>query len=598
MRLLMARPLVLVAVLLLLAAQSGCEGRRPAGPPAGALNEPRTGPAIEIFDLSGGVPEQSSGGWLGLSPREPSLHDLAEHVDRLPHNKALRGVLVRLGTAQMGLARAYEVGTILASVNAQWPVFCHADDYDNATLYAASLGCRRIWAPPAGSVDAVGLAAQTLYFHKLLADELGLDVDFLQVGKFKGAEEPFTRDGPSPDARASLEATLADLRVGWLTGIRKGRPHASESGPEDGPYSAGQARARGLIDEVGYFDQARDSLERTAGAVRAEVDLGAGSGAGSGTDLADALRAIVGESFGSAPVMLVRASGAITLEGGGLAGQSGGIVERKMARVLSRLEKDDEVRAVVLRIDSPGGSALASDLLWHQLMSLRARKTLVVSIGDMAASGGYYLASTGNTVFADDVSIVGSIGVVGGKIAANHALEKIGIHAETFPAKTGDVRAEARAAYESVLLPWDPATRQRVLETMEDVYRLFLARVSEGRGIPVERVAASAEGRIFSGRDARERGLVDVIGGLREAIERAKALAGLPANARVGVAGEGGGLLQTLTDDDGGEEARVRGLGLQLPRVAADMLPFLASVSPLASREEVLCALPFALTVR
>jgi protease-4 len=147
-------------------------------------------------------------------------------------------------------------------------------------------------------------------------------------------------------------------------------------------------------------------------------------------------------------------------------------------------------------------------------------------------------------------------------------------------------------------LPWDEATRQRVLETMEDVYRLFLSRVSEGRGIPVERVAASAEGRIFSGRDARERGLVDVIGGLREAIERAKVLAGLPANARVGVAGEAGGLLQTLADDDGGEEARVRGLGLQLPRVAADMLPFLASVSPLASREEVLCALPFALTVR
>ncbi len=479
----------------------------------------------------------------------------------------------------------------------KWPVWCHADDYDNTTLYLASLGCRRLWTPPAGGVDAVGIAAQTLYFHKLLADELGLDVDFLQVGKFKGAEEPFTRDGPSPDARVSLEATLGDLRAGWLEGIHHGRPRAGESVAEDGPYSADQSKALGLIDEVGYFDQARDALEREVGAVRAEVQLGPGAVGGGGGDLADAVRSVIGESFGAAPLMLVRATGAISLEGGGGLAGDGGIVEHKLARVLSRLENDDEVKAVVLRIDSPGGSALASDLLWHQLMSLRARKPLVVSIGDMAASGGYYMASTGAVVFADETSIVGSIGVVGGKIAANRALEKIGIHAETFPAKAGDAHAEARAAYESLLLPWDDATRDRVLETMEGVYKLFLARVSEGRGIPVERVAASAEGRIFSGRDARDRGLVDVLGGLREAIDRAKAMAGLPGDVRVGVAGEPGGLLQALVGDDG-PDSRVRGAELKLPQVASEMLPFLASVLPLTTREDVLCALPFALTVR
>jgi protease-4 len=348
---------------------------------------------------------------------------------------------------------------------------------------------------------------------------------------------------------------------------------------------------------VGYFDEARDALERDTGAGRAEVRLGPGSAGGGGGDFADAVRTVIGESFGSAPVMLVRATGAITLEGGGLAGGGGGIVQRKLARILSRVEKDDEVKAVVLRIDSPGGSALASDLLWHQLMILRGRKPLIVSIGDMAASGGYYLASTGAVIFADETSIVGSIGVVGGKIAANRALEKIGIHAETFPAKAGDVHAESRAAYESLLLPWDDATRARVLETMQGVYQLFLARVSEGRGIPVERVAVSAEGRIFSGRDARERGLVDVIGGLREAIDRAKAMAGLGADTRVGIAEESSGLLQALVDEDG-SDSRTRGLGLKLPQIAVEVLPFLGSVLPLAMREDVLCALPFALTVR
>ena len=137
------------------------------------------------------------------------------------------------------------------------------------------------------SVDAVGLAAQTIYFHKLLADEIGLDVDFLQVGKYKGAEEPFTRDGPSPEARASLESTLSDMRSVWLDGLRAGRPAAAEAAPEDGPYSAPTAKEQGLVDHVGYFDEAREALEREAAAVRAVVRLGGGAAAGGGDDLSD-----------------------------------------------------------------------------------------------------------------------------------------------------------------------------------------------------------------------------------------------------------------------------------------------------------------------
>jgi protease-4 len=286
------------------------------------------------------------------------------------------------------------------------------------------------------------------------------------------------------------------------------------------------------------------------------------------------------------------------MEGGGVLGDSGGIVERRLVSTLIRLERDDDVRAVVLRIDSPGGSALASDLLWHALMAIRAKKALVVSIGDMAASGGYYLASAGATIFADETSIVGSIGVVGGKIAVDRALEKVGVHAETFAAKTGDTQAGARAAYESLLTPWDPKTRQRVLETMTGIYNLFLARVAEGRGIPVERVAASAEGRIFSGREGKGRGLVDELGGLSEAIARARTMAGLPADARVEVAGESNGILRALTEAEPRAEARAPRLGDALARVSPDIVPFVASLSPLIMGEHALCALPFALTVR
>jgi protease-4 len=566
---------------------------------------------VAVFDLSGGVPEQASGGLLGLTGKGAALTDLVHEVEAIEEAQEkgaglradVRGVLVRLGTARIGLARAIEIGAMLEKLGTKMPVYCHADEYGNGTLALAARACKRVWISPASSVDAIGIAAQTMYFHKLLVDQIGLDVDFLQVGKFKGAEEPFTRDGPSPEARESLVSTLADLRTGWLETFQKGRPQLALPSVEDGPYAPQAAKEHGLVDEVGYFDQARAALETAAGASRAEVLVGAGQPAGGGDGLAEVLRSVAGDSLGTAPVAIVPAIGAISMEGGGVFGGEGsGIAERRLVRTLTRLEKDDDVKAVVLRIDSPGGSALASDLLWHELMTIREKKTLVVSVGDMAASGGYYLASTGSVVFADATSIVGSIGVVGGKIAADRALERFGVHAETFAAKRDDPQAAARAAYESLIIPWDAATKARLLETMTGIYRLFLERVAEGRHIPVERVAASAEGRIFGGREGKTRGLVDEIGGLQDAIARARSMAGLAPDARVEVAGEGSPLQRILGEDDSSSDpdsARALAeLGASLFRSAPELVPFVGSLSALAAGEHALCAVPFALTVR
>jgi protease-4 len=599
----MTRGSVARAALLLLAASTACEGRpRWTSRAEETHGEARPGRTLAVFDLSGGVPEHASSGWLGLASRGASMDELVREVERVERDREIGGVLVRLGSARVGVARALEIGAMLASLGAKLPVWCHADDFGNGTLYLATRGCKKVWASPAASVDAVGLAMQTLYFHKLLADEIGLDVDFLQVGKFKGAEEPFTRDGPSPEARESIESTLADMRASWLDGILKGRPGVTEATPEDGPYSANDAKAHGLVDEVGYFDEARDRLEHASGSGRIDVRVGGGSPSGGGDPITDALRSLAGDSLGAAPVALVHGIGAISMEGGGLLGDSRGIVARRFVRTIQRLASDDDVKAVVLRIDSPGGSALASDLIWHELMRLRAKKPLVVSIGDMAASGGYYLASAGAVVFADETSIVGSIGVVGGKIAADRALARIGVHGETFTGRVGDPVSASRAAYESLLVPWDDATRARILGTMTGIYDLFLARVSEGRSVPVERVAASAEGRIFSGRHAMARGLVDEIGGLRAALARARAMGGLPADAPVGVVTEPGVLLRTLADDDGEEDARSAVRAEALASWKKDVpdyaLSFLASLSPMAGEEHALCALPFALAVR
>jgi protease-4 len=307
------RPGLAVVVPLLAGALLACEGRRRASSADPSRGEPRSGPTIAVLDLSEGVPEEAPAGFLGLPSKGGSVEDLVNQAELLGRDKQVRGVLVRIGAMRVGLARAIELGAMLARLGGKLPVWCHADELANASLYLAARGCRRIWASPGATVDAIGLAAQTVYFHKLLADELGLDVDFLQVGKYKGAEEPLTRDGPSPEALASLQSSLSALRGAWLDGIRTARSRVEEKALEDGPYTSSGAKDRGLVDDIGYFDEARAALEKEVHATRMEVLFGPASDAAGGDTIGDLLRVLSGESLGgAAPVVVVRAVGAIS----------------------------------------------------------------------------------------------------------------------------------------------------------------------------------------------------------------------------------------------------------------------------------------------
>ena len=273
---------------------------------------------------------------------------------------------------------------------------CHADEYNNATVLLSAVGCSRVWVSPAGGVDAVGISAQMLYAARLL-HRLHVTADFLQVGKYKGAEEPFTREGPSPEARASLEQALGGMRQAWLDAITQGRkPQLLPNVPEEGPYAPDEALANGLIDAVGDAEDALDDAKRLAGADHVMVRFGGKvQGAGSAEGLVSILRwATTAGAIGVPHIALLVAHGPISLDGAAsLLGGRDAISERALRPILRKLTTDATVKAVVLRIDSPGGSAVASDLLWKQLMRLRASKKLVVSVGEMAASGGYYLAS-------------------------------------------------------------------------------------------------------------------------------------------------------------------------------------------------------------
>jgi protease-4 len=260
----------------------------------------------------------------------------------------------------------------------------------------------------------------------------------------------------------------------------------------------------------------------------------------------------------------------------------------------------------VIRIDSPGGSALASDLLWHELMQLREKKPLIASLAGTAASGGYYMACAATRILAERTSIIGSIGVVGGKIVFGEALDQLGVSSVTFPAAK-EPAAAARAAYLSPLTEWDEPTREAVRAQMSAIYELFLQRVSRGRDLPVEEVRKIAEGRIWSGEQGLEIKLIDGFGGLSEAIALAKQQAGLEDDVEVKVEGGAEGLLELLgVDSDDSDESTLRA-ALARVRSAApgpfDSLaepwrPYAGSLAPLLGRERVLTAVPFALQIR
>jgi protease-4 len=579
----------------------GCEGREPQLRAGDEEDEPVTGAYVLELDLTRGVPEIATGGLLG--PTLPHGHaDLVRALRERSADEDLEGVFVRLGTADLPLARAGEIGRQLREMKERGAVVtCHADELGNGALLLFAQGCSSVWLSPAGGVEAISPAVQ-LVFAKSLLEKLDVEASFEQVGKYKGAEEPYTRDEPSPEARESVESTVKALRDAWLAGIVDGRGEAVEHAAEDGPWAAEEARSIGLVDEVGFVDDAKRAAKEKAGAVRTVLGFGRGPGDAAG-GLDDFLRALGGGDATALPhVAVVRAIGAITMRGGGgLFGGGQGIAEDDLGPTLRELAKDDAVKAVVLRIDSPGGSALASDLLWHELMKLRAKKPLIVSVGGMAASGGYFLACAGQPIFAEPTSIVGSIGVVGGKLSFKKALAGIGVHVATITGAP-DPEAAARAAYLSPLEPWDEATRAKVRASMVAVYDLFLARAAEGRGLPTATIAESAEGRIFGGRAAQERKLVDRMGGLDDAIRYALEASELGDDGRVSIVGGPSSLFELLDGEASARAAEgvrrelvVPALLPEAPR--AELTAFLDAVAPLASGERALAAMPFALVV-
>ena len=599
--------------LLSLLTLTACEGRPRSGPVtktkhSSAFLNLSTKKVVEI-DVSRGAPEGTDGGGFFPLPASRTYTGLVRAFERAQRDQDTKAVFVRFGGARLGYAKSEEIARLMASLrDAGKPVVCHAHALDNAGTMLALRGCDRLWLSPAGEIETVGLAGQTLYFKGAL-DKFKIRADFVKAGRYKAAVESFTSVGPSEDSRQSLLGVLRSIRRSWLDTTKKTTRKVKdlEKSMELGPWSAKEALLRGFVDELGYESDALADAKQRAGAERVSTLFGSSSAPKEGPDFGELIRILAGgeEGAGRPHVAVVVAEGSITMEGGGLLGGGGGITARAMEKTLRRLKRSDSVKAVVLRIDSPGGSALASDLIWHELMELKKEKPVIVSIGGMAASGGYYLACPADRIYAERTSIVGSIGVFGGKVVFGEALTEFGVTSATFPA-SDNPEAQQRATYLSGLTRWDEKTTARVQKNVLDTYALFLDRVATGRGQTVAEVKKSAEGRIWSGTQGLTRKLVDELGGLTEAIAEAKKRASLDERAPVVVEGGGDGILDALLV---GENASAQEMALAAARAAGteralsehvprQWRPFLGSIAPLAQGERSVAALPVAFVLR
>lgn len=494
---------------------------------------------VAVIMLDGSLAEGVGQGGL-LADVSPRLHRIVERLDRAANDKKVGAVLLAMKSPDLGRARADELRAAILRLRAKGkPVAVHLLDTEPVHYLVAGVA-DTVMIAPAATLAITGVRAEVTFLKEML-DKVGIEAEILQVGEFKGAGEMLTRTGMSPQLREQYEAYVGDLYeqlVERVSEDRKLPPDRVRQLIDTGVFTPEAAKAAGLVDEILYEDEAVLHLARTAKLVTQvddgkdaapkvlrdyakqslnETDFSGITGLIKLVDLFSGGGGAAGSRGGSRKIAIVHLSG--TIDDGstsGLLGGGGG--PGAVIKALRDADADDSVAAVVLRIDSPGGSALASDLIWRE--AKRTDKPVVASLSDTAASGGYYVAVAADRIVAAPGSLTGSIGVVGGKVAVGSALARVGVHTDV-------VSRGRNAGWLSMQEPFNDHEREAFLGTMKDIYRLFTMKVAEGRRIDIARMPELAEGRVFTGRQALAMGLVDQLGTLEDAVAEARRLAGI-----------------------------------------------------------------------
>ncbi len=424
------------------------------------------------------------------------------------------GLHLRVSAVHAGWATLQDVHAALLEIRASGKqVVVELDATGNAEMMLASAASRAV-VRPASHVNLLGVGAAMRFGGEAL-ERLGLRFDVEAAGAYKSLGEAFTRRWASPENREAMRAIVDDLQAQLEEAVARGRGCSAEdvrARMADGPLPAEEARARGLVDALAYPDEVMAWWEGVLDRKPRTVELARWWKRRQARD-----RALTRVRGGERVVVLHLAGNVV--DGEGTPGQRA-IAATTVVEAVDAVREDKGAKAVVLHVNSPGGSAAASDLIWRAVQRLAETRTVVAVFGDVAASGGYYLAAPAKRIFAREGTLTGSIGVVGGKLVFGGAGEKLGVHTEL-------LLGAPMAALFSANRPFTDEERARFKAALADTYAAFLDRVGRGRGKPVTEVEPLARGRVWTGERAREVGLVDAFGGVHEGVVSAAELAGL-----------------------------------------------------------------------
>lgn len=489
---------------------------------------------IAYFKVKGALTETPS----NLPPlfgSEPpmSLKTLLDGFKEARTDADVVAVVVDLQQAALGVGQLQEIHQALrkfAAVDKE--VYVHADSLTTGT-YAAATGASHISLVPTGDVWLTGLYGESPYLRGAL-EKLGCTPDFEHCGDYKTAAETLMRTGPSEESREMTKWLLDGIYDGVVTLIAEGRgvtPEKVRSLIDGGPYSAEAAKEAGLVDSVAHRQEFVAKLkERYGDDVKVVSDYGEDDAFEIPQDNIFAMFEFIMKMLNPSPKVYTQPSVAIVYVEGAIQtgskeispfGGSEGAFSTSIRKALDKAAEDDSVKAVVLRVDSPGGSALASEIILHATKRVADKKPLVVSMGNVAGSGGYYVTCASETVFADAATITASIGVVGGKVVTTGMWNKLGINWDAH-------QRGKMAAILSTAEKFSEAEREKIRSHMNTIYDVFKNHVVAARGDRLKKpIDELAGGRVFTGAQALELGLIDKIGGLEDAVKFAAQRASL-----------------------------------------------------------------------
>jgi protease IV len=483
-------------------------GREPSVPSQATL----------VLKIGGNLQETEPGGITQLFEPPPTVRSVVDSLRKAKVDRRVTSVVIRpTGTAALW-GKVQEVrDAILDFKTSGKPIVAFLEFGGDQEFYLAS-ACDKVYLVPSASLDLTGLASYELFLRGTL-EKIGAYPDALHIGAYKTASNTFTERTFTPEHREMSESLNRDLFEQLVRGMAEGR-HKSEAEIrqliDQGPLLADEAMRAGLIDDVAYADELDDKMQLADGDVRfldqrqyrqvSPMSLGLNKGP---------------------RIAVIYAVGVISSGESSTDSVSGQVVgSDTIVQYLRKAREDRSIRAIVLRIDSPGGSAIASDIIWREVKLTRDVKPIIASMSDVAASGGYYIAMPAHAIVAEPATLTGSIGVVMMKFVIDGTLDKLGVNMES-------VSQGRYANLYSPIRPFTPEERAKVQSQMQATYDTFVEKAAAGRNTTPEKIDAVAQGRVWTGRQAREIGLVDELGGLERALAIAREHAKLEPDTEV-----------------------------------------------------------------